>query len=104
MFIKNGAQASDILLANGDSKLTTDIASDRFVAKTGKTLQVVQGLLRYGGAPDDESESEESDDDYYQTKGETYRSYVNKSQTETIIISNIPVILTVYPFPVKHMN
>ncbi|KAA6311305.1 MAG: hypothetical protein EZS28_056153, partial [Streblomastix strix] len=35
MFIKNGAQATDILLAGGDSKPITDIAGDGFVAKTG---------------------------------------------------------------------
>ncbi|KAA6403125.1 MAG: hypothetical protein EZS28_001354 [Streblomastix strix] len=42
MFIKNGTQATDILLAGGDSKPTTDIAGDGFVAKTGKTLQSVE--------------------------------------------------------------
>ncbi|KAA6328911.1 MAG: hypothetical protein EZS28_053665, partial [Streblomastix strix] len=81
---KNGAQATDVLLANGDSKPISDIAGDEFVAKTGKILQVEQGLLRYGGQPDNESESEESDDDDYQTKWEIQQAYVNKTQMETI--------------------
>ncbi|KAA6321589.1 MAG: hypothetical protein EZS28_054536, partial [Streblomastix strix] len=48
MFIKNGAQATDILLAGGGSKPITDIAGDGFVAKTGQKLQSIQGQLRYG--------------------------------------------------------
>ncbi|KAA6391426.1 MAG: hypothetical protein EZS28_013051 [Streblomastix strix] len=47
MFIKNGAQATDVLLANGDSKSKSDIVGDGFVAKTGKPLLVVQGYLYY---------------------------------------------------------
>ncbi|KAA6360406.1 MAG: hypothetical protein EZS28_044066, partial [Streblomastix strix] len=84
MFIKSGAQSTDILLANGDSKPITDIAGDGFVAKTGQKLQSIQGQLRYGGEPqDDDSELSEDDDDYI-TRGEIFNQYVNKSQTETI--------------------
>ncbi|KAA6356239.1 MAG: hypothetical protein EZS28_048235, partial [Streblomastix strix] len=76
---------NEILLANGDTKVISDIDSDS-VKKTGKPLQIVQGLLRYGGEPplDDDVESEESDDDDYQTRGQIYSQYVNKTQTETI--------------------
>ncbi|KAA6382372.1 MAG: hypothetical protein EZS28_022102 [Streblomastix strix] len=90
MFIKNGAQATDVLLTNVDSKPISDIASDWFVAKTGQPLQFVYGLLRYGGEPpqDDDVESEESDVDDYQTRKQIYSQYVNKSQTETITVQN----------------
>ncbi|KAA6345505.1 MAG: hypothetical protein EZS28_052155, partial [Streblomastix strix] len=85
MFIKNGAQATDVLLANGDSKPISDIAGDGFVAKTGKPLQTVQGYLRKAEYQyTDEEYSEDSDDDDYQTKGQIYSQYVNKTQTETI--------------------
>ncbi|KAA6397127.1 MAG: hypothetical protein EZS28_007347 [Streblomastix strix] len=70
MFIKNGAQATDVLLANGDSKPISDIAGDGFVARTGKSLQTVQGYLRKSEYQyTDEENSEDSDDDDYQTKG-----------------------------------
>ncbi|KAA6395498.1 MAG: hypothetical protein EZS28_008972 [Streblomastix strix] len=84
-FIKTGGTVNDILLANGDTKVISDIDSDS-VKKTGKPLQIVQGLLRYGGEPplDDDVESEKSDDDDYQTRGQIYSQYVNKTQTETI--------------------
>ncbi|KAA6380969.1 MAG: hypothetical protein EZS28_023506 [Streblomastix strix] len=84
-FIKTGGTASEVLCANGDTKAISGIDSDS-VQKTGKPLQIIQGLLRYGGEPpqDDDVESEESDDDDYQTKGQIYSYYVNKSQTETI--------------------
>ncbi|KAA6363289.1 MAG: hypothetical protein EZS28_041184, partial [Streblomastix strix] len=84
-FIKTGGLASEVLCANGDTTTIADIDSDS-VKKTGKEFQIVQGYLRYGGKPqyayDEESES--SDDDDYQTKGQIYSQYVNKSQTETI--------------------
>ncbi|KAA6376285.1 MAG: hypothetical protein EZS28_028186 [Streblomastix strix] len=46
-FIKIGGTNNDILLANGDIKAIFDIDRDS-VKKIGKTLQVVQRLLRYG--------------------------------------------------------
>ncbi|KAA6388420.1 MAG: hypothetical protein EZS28_016053 [Streblomastix strix] len=79
MFIKNGAQATDVLLANGDSKPITDIAGDGFVVKTGKTLQAVQGVLRHSG---DDEESE--DDEDYITRGTIYNQYVTKASADTI--------------------
>ncbi|KAA6309892.1 MAG: hypothetical protein EZS28_056417, partial [Streblomastix strix] len=86
MFIKNGAQATDILLAGGDSKPITDIAGDGFVAKTGQKLQSIQGQLRYGGEPqDDDSELSEDDDDYI-TRGTIYNQYVTKASPDTIIV------------------
>ncbi|KAA6385742.1 MAG: hypothetical protein EZS28_018732 [Streblomastix strix] len=81
MFIKSGAQATDILLANGDSKHISDIAGDGFVAKTGKTLQAVQGVLRHSG---DDEESE--DDEDYITRGTIYNQYVTKASPDTIIV------------------
>ncbi|KAA6384729.1 MAG: hypothetical protein EZS28_019745 [Streblomastix strix] len=79
MFIKNGAQATDILLAGGDSKPISDIAGDGFVAKTGKTLQSVEGVLRHSG---DDEESE--DDEDYITRGYLYNQYVSKASPDTI--------------------
>ncbi|KAA6363448.1 MAG: hypothetical protein EZS28_041025 [Streblomastix strix] len=79
MFIKNGAQATDVLLANGDSKPISVIAGDGFVAKTGKTLQSAQGVLRHSG---DDEESE--DDDDYITRGYLYNQYVSKASPDTI--------------------
>ncbi|KAA6373837.1 MAG: hypothetical protein EZS28_030636 [Streblomastix strix] len=78
-FIKNGAQATDVLLDNGDSKPISDITGDGFVAKTGKTLQSVQGVLRHSG---DDEESE--DDDDYITRGYLYNQYVSKASPDTI--------------------
>ncbi|KAA6343206.1 MAG: hypothetical protein EZS28_052328, partial [Streblomastix strix] len=72
-------QATDILLAGGDSKPITDIAGDGFVAKTGKTLQAVQGVLRHSG---DDEESE--DDEDYITRGTIYNQYVSKASADTI--------------------
>ncbi|KAA6363949.1 MAG: hypothetical protein EZS28_040524, partial [Streblomastix strix] len=72
-------QATDILLAGGDSKPITDIAGDGFVAKTGKTLQAVQGVLRHSG--DDE---EWEDDEDYITRGYLYNQYVSKASPDTI--------------------
>ncbi|KAA6391940.1 MAG: hypothetical protein EZS28_012533 [Streblomastix strix] len=69
MYIQNGAQATDILLANGDSKPIFDEVGDGFVAVTDKTLQIVQGYFHYGEQldnDDDESASSQDshDDDY----------------------------------------
>ncbi|KAA6400716.1 MAG: hypothetical protein EZS28_003756 [Streblomastix strix] len=80
MFIKNGAQATDVLLANADSKPITDIAGDGFVVKTGKTLQAVQGVLRHSG--DDE---ESDDDEDYITRGVIYNQYDSKASPDTIV-------------------
>ncbi|KAA6403747.1 MAG: hypothetical protein EZS28_000727 [Streblomastix strix] len=87
MFIKNGAQATDVLLANGDSKPKSDIAGDGFVAKTGKTLQAVQDVLRHSG---DDEESE--DDEDYITRGTIYNQYVSKTSPDTIIVG-IPLYI-----------
>ncbi|KAA6401061.1 MAG: hypothetical protein EZS28_003416 [Streblomastix strix] len=82
-FIKNGAQATNVLLANGDSKSISDIAGDGFVAKTGKTLQAVQGVLRRSG---DDEESE--DDENYLTRGIIYNQYVSKASPDTVTASD----------------
>ncbi|KAA6355577.1 MAG: hypothetical protein EZS28_048896, partial [Streblomastix strix] len=78
-FIKTGGTVNDILLANGDTKVISDIAGDGFVAKTGKTLQSVQGVLRHSG---DDEESE--DDEDYVTRGYLYNQYVSKASPDTI--------------------
>ncbi|KAA6359573.1 MAG: hypothetical protein EZS28_044900, partial [Streblomastix strix] len=78
-FIKTGGTVNDILLANGDTKVISDIAGDSFVAKTGKTLQSVQGVLRHSG---DDEESE--DDEDYVTRGYLYNQYVSKASPDTI--------------------
>ncbi|KAA6373795.1 MAG: hypothetical protein EZS28_030678, partial [Streblomastix strix] len=83
-FIKTGGLATEILCANGDTTAISTIDSDA-VKKTGKSLQIVQGYLRYADySYNDDEASEESDDDDYQTRGQIYSQYVNKSQTETI--------------------
>ncbi|KAA6392733.1 MAG: hypothetical protein EZS28_011738, partial [Streblomastix strix] len=51
-----------------------------FVKKRGKTLQVVQGVLRHSG---DDEESE--DDEDYITRGTIYDQYVSKASPDTII-------------------
>ncbi|KAA6392453.1 MAG: hypothetical protein EZS28_012018 [Streblomastix strix] len=83
MFIKNGAQATDVLLANGDSKSITVIAGDGFVVKTGKTLQAAQDVLLHRG---DDEESE--DDNDYITRGVIYNQYVSKASPDTIIATS----------------
>ncbi|KAA6387757.1 MAG: hypothetical protein EZS28_016712, partial [Streblomastix strix] len=84
-FIKTGGLASEVLCANGDTTTIADIDSNS-VKKTGKSLQEVQGYLRYKDySYNDEEASEEPDDNDYQTRGQIYSQYVNKSQTETII-------------------
>ncbi|KAA6371680.1 MAG: hypothetical protein EZS28_032793, partial [Streblomastix strix] len=84
-FIKTGGTVNDILLANGDTKVISDISGDGFVAKTGKKIQTVQGYLRHANYQyDDDEEIDSSNDEDYQTKGSIYQQYVNKSQTETI--------------------
>ncbi|KAA6382249.1 MAG: hypothetical protein EZS28_022224 [Streblomastix strix] len=83
-FIKSGGTVSELLCANGDTTTISTIDSDS-VKKTGKSLQVVQGYLRYADySYNDDEASEESDDDDYQTRRQIYSQYVNKSQTETI--------------------
>ncbi|KAA6382926.1 MAG: hypothetical protein EZS28_021548 [Streblomastix strix] len=84
MFIKSGAQATDVLLADGDSKPITNIVGDGFVARTGKTLQVVQGVLRH--SDDDEEQEESEDDEDYITRGTIYKQYVSKTSPDTIIV------------------
>ncbi|KAA6400926.1 MAG: hypothetical protein EZS28_003548 [Streblomastix strix] len=84
-FIKTGGLATEILCANGDTTAISTIDNDS-VKKTGKPLQIVQEYLRYADySYNDDEPSVESDDDDYQTRGQIYSQYVNKSQTETII-------------------
>ncbi|KAA6386186.1 MAG: hypothetical protein EZS28_018284 [Streblomastix strix] len=80
--IKSGGLPTELLCANDDTTAISDNDSD-LVKKTGKTLQAVQGVLRHSG---DDEESE--DDDDYQTRGQIYQFYVNKAQTETIIVES----------------
>ncbi|KAA6363499.1 MAG: hypothetical protein EZS28_040974, partial [Streblomastix strix] len=83
-FIKTGGLATELLCANGDTTAIVVIDSNS-VKKTGKSLQEVQGYLRYKDySYNDEEAQEESDDNDYQTRGQIYSQYVNKSQTETI--------------------
>ncbi|KAA6364384.1 MAG: hypothetical protein EZS28_040089, partial [Streblomastix strix] len=84
-FIKTGGLGTEVLCANGDTTTIDNIDSNS-VKKTGKSLQEVQGYLRYKDySYNDDEPSEESDDNDYQTRGQIYSQYVNKSQTETII-------------------
>ncbi|KAA6382183.1 MAG: hypothetical protein EZS28_022290, partial [Streblomastix strix] len=79
MFIKNGAQATDILLAGCDSKPISYIAGDGFVVKTGKTIQEIQSVLHHSG----DDEESENDEDYI-TRGTIYNQYVSKESADTI--------------------
>ncbi|KAA6396810.1 MAG: hypothetical protein EZS28_007662 [Streblomastix strix] len=75
MFIKNGAQATDVLQANGDSKPISDIAGDRFVKISGQFGQSITGKLN-------QSDSTESFDDLdinqYTTKYTIQGAFVKK--------------------------
>ncbi|KAA6399588.1 MAG: hypothetical protein EZS28_004886 [Streblomastix strix] len=53
------AQATDVLLSNGDSKPISDVVGDGFVVHTGKTLQVIEGTQRRSGDEEEESDDEE---------------------------------------------
>ncbi|KAA6404263.1 MAG: hypothetical protein EZS28_000221 [Streblomastix strix] len=80
VFIKKGAQATDVLIANGDSKPISDIVGDGFVAKTGQTLQEIQGIQRHSG---DDEESEDDEDQI--TRGTIYYQNVSKESSDSIL-------------------
>ncbi|KAA6361748.1 MAG: hypothetical protein EZS28_042725, partial [Streblomastix strix] len=63
-----------------DTTPLQDIAGDRFVVKTGKTLQEVQGVLRHSG---DDEESE--DDEDYVTRKVIANQYASKATADTIV-------------------
>ncbi|KAA6377443.1 MAG: hypothetical protein EZS28_027030 [Streblomastix strix] len=76
-FIKTGGLATELLCANGDTTAISTIDSD-YVKKTGKPLQTIQGYLRKSEYQyTDEENSEDSDDDDYQTRGQIYSQYAD---------------------------
>ncbi|KAA6385127.1 MAG: hypothetical protein EZS28_019347 [Streblomastix strix] len=83
-FIKTEGFVTEILYANGETKIVSDIGQ-YFVQETGQTLQIIGGSLRYGA-----QQNKESGDEDYVTVKRMYNNCVKTILSGTLTNAKLP--------------